>query len=79
MISVIIDLRRIPVITELHPPYYYSFDYDNVHFLSLATDEFDYQEDSEQEYRFIVEDMKTASSNPNIKWIVSFLSWPDIY
>ena len=60
---------------ELDPPYYYSFNYGNVHFLSLATDEFDYQENSEQ-YQFVVEDLKTASSNPNIKWIVAFYHGP---
>ena len=59
---------------ELDPPYYYSFNYGNVHFLSIAT-EFDYQEGSEQ-YQFIVEDLKTASSNPNIKWIVPFYHGP---
>jgi len=53
---------------------YYSFNYGNVHFLSIAT-EFDYQEGSEQ-YQFVVEDLKTASSNPNIKWIVAFYHGP---
>jgi predicted phosphohydrolase len=60
---------------ELDPPYYYSFNYGDVHFLSIATDEFDYQEGSEQ-YQFVVEDLKTASSNPNIKWIVAFYHGP---
>jgi Calcineurin-like phosphoesterase len=59
---------------ELDPPYYYSFNYGNVHFLSLNT-ESDYQEGSEQ-YQFVVEDLKTASSNPNIKWIVAFYHGP---
>ena len=53
---------------------YYSFNYGNVHFLSIAT-EFDYQEGSEQ-YQFVVEDLKSASSNPNIKWIVAFYHKP---
>jgi Calcineurin-like phosphoesterase len=53
---------------------YYSFNYGNVHFLSIAT-EFDYHEGSEQ-YQFVVEDLKAASSNPNIKWIVAFYHGP---
>lgn len=59
---------------ELDPPYYYSFNYGNVHFLSIAT-EFDYEESSEQ-YQFVVEDLKAASSHPNIKWIVAFYHEP---
>ena len=59
---------------EFDPPYYYSFNYGNVHFLSIAT-AFDYQEGSEQ-YQFVVEDLKKASSNPNIKWIVAFYHEP---
>jgi hypothetical protein len=53
---------------------YYSFDYENIHFLALSTI-IPYDTDSEQ-YKFAENDLKTAKSNPKIKWIISFLHNP---
>ena len=48
---------------------YYSFNYENVHFLVLST-ETDFDEDSEQ-YQFAVNDLKKYSNNSSIDWIVA--------
>jgi hypothetical protein len=48
---------------------YYSFNYENVHFLVLST-ETDFDEDSEQ-YQFAVNDLKKYSINSSIDWIVA--------
>lgn len=53
---------------------YYSFDYENIHFLALTT-AIPYDSESEQ-YKFAENDLKTAKSNPKIKWIISFLHNP---
>jgi hypothetical protein len=45
---------------------YYSFDLNNVHFVFMNT-YMDYKPDSEQ-YQFIENDLKTASTNPKIDW-----------
>jgi hypothetical protein len=53
---------------------YYSFDYGNVHFLSMATAKnrvIPYNETSEQ-YEFIIDDLKRASENSSINWIVVY-------
>jgi Calcineurin-like phosphoesterase len=53
---------------------YYSFDYGNVHFLSMATPKnraIPYNESSEQ-YEFIKDDLKRASENSSINWIVVY-------
>jgi hypothetical protein len=50
------------------PTQYHSFNHQNVHFLVLATDD-TFGLNSNQ-YRFAVSDLQTASSNPNIDWIV---------
>ncbi|MDX1373572.1 MAG: metallophosphoesterase, partial [Nitrososphaeraceae archaeon] len=47
---------------------YYSFDYDNIHFLVMSS-EFLYLPDSEQ-YRFIEKDLKENSKNPDTKWTI---------
>jgi hypothetical protein len=47
---------------------YYSFNYENVHFLVLST-ETDFDEDSEQ-YQFAVDDLQKYSKDPSIDWIV---------
>jgi len=54
----------------LSPPktQYYSFDYVNAHVLTMAT-ELSYAKGSSQ-YNFVVNDLKTAAANPNIKWII---------
>ncbi|MGI9012445.1 MAG: metallophosphoesterase [Nitrososphaeraceae archaeon] len=49
---------------------YYSFDYENVHFLALST-EIPYDEDSQQ-YEFAVKDLEKYSKDPSIDWIVVF-------
>jgi hypothetical protein len=53
---------------------YYSFDYENIHFLALTT-EIPFNQESEQ-YKFAEKDLKNASSNPEIKWIISFFHTP---
>jgi hypothetical protein len=53
---------------------YYSFDYGNVHFLSMGTAKnrvIPYIEISEQ-YEFIKDDLKRASENSSINWIVVY-------
>lgn len=51
---------------------FYSFDYQNVHFLVMATaknKKVPYMNDSEQ-YEFVNQDLKKAHSNKSIDWIV---------
>ncbi len=53
---------------------YYSFNYQNAHFLAMATaknEAFPYANDSEQ-YRFVNEDLKNASENKDIEWIIVY-------
>ena len=49
---------------------YYSFDYENVHFIALST-EVPYNKTSLQ-YDFVNSDLFRAASNPNIDWIVVY-------
>jgi hypothetical protein len=48
---------------------YYSFNYENVHFLVLST-EMDFDEDSEQ-YQFAADDLKKYSNDSSIDWILA--------
>jgi hypothetical protein len=53
---------------------YYSFDYGNVHFLSMATAKnkvIPYNETSKQ-YEFVKDDLKRAYENKSINWIVVY-------
>lgn len=53
---------------------YYSFDYGNVHFLSMATAKnrvIPYNETSEQ-YAFIKDDLEKAHENKSINWIIVY-------
>src|SRR5687768_5097598 len=53
---------------------YYSFDYGNVHFLSMATAKnkvIPYNETSEQ-YEFIKDDLKRAYENKSKNWIIVY-------
>lgn len=53
---------------------YYSFDYQNVHFLALATGRnsiVPYQIGSEQ-YNFVKEDLRSARNNKSIDWIIVY-------
>jgi len=47
---------------------YYSFDYKNIHFLILSSEIF-HKQGSEQ-YNFVINDLKKASTNPDIDWII---------
>lgn len=47
---------------------YYSFNYQNVHVLTMAT-ELSYSKGSSQ-YNFVVDDLQKASIDPNIKWVI---------
>src|SRR5437867_6581701 len=47
---------------------FYSFDYQNVHILTMST-EIPFATGSEQ-YNFVKDDLASAASNPNINWIV---------
>jgi Calcineurin-like phosphoesterase len=54
---------------------YYSFDYQNVHFIALATEEeyLDLSNDkAKEQLAFVQSDLEKASSNPNIDWIIPF-------
>ena len=54
---------------------YYSFDYQNVHFISLATEE-EYLDMSnakaQEQLAFVKSDLEKASTNSNIDWIIPF-------
>ncbi|MGI9012189.1 MAG: metallophosphoesterase [Nitrososphaeraceae archaeon] len=49
---------------------YYSFDYNNIHFVAMST-EVSYLPGSEQ-YKFVAKDLEQAAKNENIKWIIVF-------
>jgi hypothetical protein len=54
---------------------YYSFDYQNVHFIALATESgyLDMSTDkAKEQLAFVKSDLEQASANPNIKWIIPF-------
>ncbi|HEX2409182.1 MAG TPA: metallophosphoesterase, partial [Nitrososphaeraceae archaeon] len=53
---------------------YYSFNYENVHFLSMAT-EISYSSGSSQNL-FVKNDLASAAVNPNIDWIVVYFHKP---
>jgi hypothetical protein len=53
---------------------YYSFDINNVH-VTVLDPHLDYSPTSDQ-YQFIENDLKTASTNPNIDWIFAVESTP---
>jgi predicted phosphodiesterase len=52
---------------QLDSPYY-SYDFKNVHFISMST-EHPYEEGSKQ-YEFIKSDLEKIANNPNIDWII---------
>lgn len=57
---------------------YYSFDYENVHFLAMATPKnslIPYNASSEQ-YQFVKDDLKSAHENKSIKWIIVYTFGP---
>ena len=47
---------------------FYSFDTNNVHVLTMATEE-DFEAGTEQ-YNFVVNDLRNSANDPNIKWII---------
>ena len=49
---------------------YYSFNYENVHFLAIST-ETEFGPGSDQ-YRFVSQDLASAEADPSINWIVVF-------
>jgi len=51
---------------------YYSYNYENVHVLVMDTDRNSYSSGSAQ-YNFVVNDLQTASQNPDINWIIVYL------
>jgi hypothetical protein len=55
---------------------YYSFDYQNIHFISLGTEEEEYldmsNDKAKEQLAFVQSDLEKASSNPNIDWIVVY-------
>src|SRR5687767_6877440 len=51
---------------------FYSFDYQNVHFLAISTE--DSYEKNSMQYRFVQNDLKNAASSNNTDWIVVFRS-----
>jgi hypothetical protein len=53
---------------------YYSFDYQNAHFLALSS-ELNSGEDSGQ-FKFARDDLGMAKSNPNINWIIVYFHRP---
>jgi F5/8 type C domain/Bacterial Ig domain/Calcineurin-like phosphoesterase len=54
---------------------YYSFDHQNVHVLVMDTDKNSYSSGSAQK-NFVQSDLQSASTNPNIKWIIVYLHKP---
>ena len=53
---------------------YYSFDYKNVHFISMAT-ETPYEQGSEQ-FEFVTHDLMKTKTNPSINWIIVYYHQP---
>ena len=53
---------------------YYSFDYNNVHFISMAT-EIPFEQGSEQ-FEFVNRDLMKTKTNPSIDWIIVYLHQP---
>lgn len=53
---------------------YYSFDIQNIHVLTMAT-ELDYKKGSKQ-FEFVNNDLQKASKNPSTKWIIVSLHNP---
>ena len=57
------------------PQQYYSFDYQNVHFIALASESeyLDISTDiAKEQLAFVKSDLEKASANPNIDWIIPF-------
>jgi hypothetical protein len=54
---------------------YYSFDHQNVHVLVMDTDKNSYSSGSAQK-NFVQSELQSASTNPNIKWIIVYLHKP---
>ncbi|HEY7111174.1 MAG TPA: metallophosphoesterase [Nitrososphaeraceae archaeon] len=50
---------------------YYSFNYENIHFLGMSA-EIPFDKNSKQ-YKFVESDLKSASSNTSIQWIIVFM------
>jgi hypothetical protein len=53
---------------------YYSFDFQNVHVLTMGT-ELEWEAGSEQ-YKFVKNDLEQVSKDPNIKWIIVTMHKP---
>jgi predicted phosphodiesterase len=53
---------------------YYSFDYKNVHFISMAT-ETPYEQGSQQ-FEFVKHDLTKTKANPSIDWIIVYYHQP---
>jgi hypothetical protein len=53
---------------------FYSYDIKNVHVLTMSTEE-KFETDSEQ-YSFVVNDLRNAANNPDIKWIIVSMHYP---
>lgn len=53
---------------------YYSFDFQNVHVLTMAT-ELEWEAGSKQ-YKFVKNDLEQVSRDPNIKWIIVTMHKP---
>ena len=53
---------------------FYSYDIQNVHVLTMSTEE-KFETDSEQ-YSFVVNDLRNAANNPDIKWIIVNMHYP---
>ena len=54
---------------------YYSFDREGVHVLVMDTDRVSYASGSAQR-NFVQNDLQSASTNPNVKWIIVYLHKP---
>jgi hypothetical protein len=54
---------------------YYSFDHENTHILVLDTDRNSYSSGSPQ-YNFAVNDLQSASQDPDINWIIVYFHAP---
>ena len=53
---------------------YYSFDYKNIHFISMAT-ETPYEQGSQQ-FDFVKHDLMKTNTNPSIDWIIVYYHQP---
>ena len=67
MMTLKVIVHTLTILVLANP--YYSYNLNNVHVLTMDSDRTSYSSGSAQ-YNFVVNDLQSASQNPNIKWII---------